>query len=80
MAFSTNKKTEPGHYARKGSKVGRLLWSISAMGWALIFCGLGVLRANSSLLWALVLILLGIGAGYVSLYGVITWWNERKER
>ncbi len=78
-------KVEPGQYAspKKGAKIGRLLWGIFAFLWAIIFCALGVLRADlsnpTSLIWAIVLLLLAVGSAYAGLYGITTWLEQRKK-
>jgi hypothetical protein len=87
-APNTSDKVEPGRYAqtkkRKGGKIGRLIWGVFSMLWALALIILAVLRINftnlSSLFWALILFALAVVTAYIGLYGIQTWLEERKRQ
>lgn len=76
---------EPGQYAeneKSQPRLRRLMLGIFALFWALVFCGLAVLRADLarpiSLVWAVLLLALALGAAYAGLYAIVSWWRGRK--
>lgn len=73
---------EANRYATKKPGIGRLLLGFLAFVWAVIFCGLAVMRADFSrpgtLIWSLILALLAVASAYGGLLVVTSWWASRK--